>query len=224
MSLTSGYRLDRSSVALAYVVSFVEAAFFCVLSAAYVLGAVWLCVALKAGMSAKALGVPMSLGAWLGATPWWAHGLAVLAYPLLVGVYWLPGAAAQAPRSGVVGLVLKAALFALISAAYLAGAGVLYLAFAPGAAEADVSVGGLVAETPVWAYALVFAAYLLLITIYFAPGEGRSNQVELRAFTLFLAVGLLAVLWALYHFWVVHQPFWEDLRQWLGGAGNGSGA
>ncbi len=220
MSLTSGYRLDRSNVALAYVVSFVEAAFFCVLSAAYVLGALWLCVALKAALSAKSLGVPMDLGAWLLATPWWAHGLAVLAYPLLVLVYWLPGAA-QAPRSGAVGLVLKAALFALISAAYLLGAGTLYLAFVPGEV---VSVGGLVAETPVWAYALVFAAYLLLITIYFAPGEGRTNQVELRAFTIFLAVGLLAALWALYHSWVVHQPFWEDFRQWLGIAGNGSAA
>ena len=145
----------------------------------------------------------------------------VLAVGTLVLVYWLPWAKARTPRPGSVGLVLKAVLFVPMSAAYLVGVGLLYLAFAT---EAEVSVGGVLTVTPVWAYALVFAAYMLLITVYFAPDEGRINQVELRAFTILLAVALLAALSALLYYWASHQAFWQALRQWLGLAGNGSPA
>jgi len=218
MSLTSGYRLDRSSVLLAYAASFVEAGYFCVLSVAYVLGSLWLCVALAAALSSKAPAVATSLRTWVDAVPWWGGAAALVTYPALVLAYWLPGTRAQTPRPGIVSVVLKAGLFVLISAAYLVGMGLLCLAVAPQAPAAGAdgaSLAGLLDQTPVWGYAAAFAAYLLLITVYYAPGEQRADHVELLAFTIFLAVAAGAGFWALIGRWAVHQPFWQDVPKWL---------
>lgn len=44
---------------------------------------------------------------------------------------------------------------------------------------------------PVWMWILAGGAYLLIVTIYWAPGEKEDNEVELRAFVLFLVVALV---------------------------------
>jgi len=47
------------------------------------------------------------------------------------------------------------------------------------------------AGVPVWAWILAGGAYLLIVTIYWAPGEKQDNEAELRAFVLFLVVALV---------------------------------
>jgi hypothetical protein len=72
-----------------------------------------------------------------------------------------------------------------------------------------VSVAAMLADTPVWAYALVVSACLLLITIYFSPGEDDANQIEVRAFTAFLAAALLAA-GCIIGWKVAALPFWKE--------------
>ena len=98
MSLTSGYGLYRSNKALAYLVAFLEGAYFCVVSALFFLGAAVLCAA-----------KPM-------------HALILLGYPLLVAVYWLPARASRkegkASGPGAVYSFAQALIFLCVSAAY----------------------------------------------------------------------------------------------------------
>jgi len=47
------------------------------------------------------------------------------------------------------------------------------------------------AGVPVWAWILAGGVYLLIVTIYWAPGEKDQNEAELRAFVLFLLVAVV---------------------------------
>ena len=47
------------------------------------------------------------------------------------------------------------------------------------------------AGVPVWGWILAGAAYLLIVTIYWAPGDKDQNEAELRAFVLFLVMALV---------------------------------
>jgi hypothetical protein len=69
---------------------------------------------------------------------------------------------------------------------------------------------------PVWAWILAGGAYLLIVTIYWAPGEKEDNEAELRAFVLFLVVGLIVGgIWlqAKYHaISATWNTFWGILK------------
>ena len=72
-------------------------------------------------------------------------------------------------------------------------------------------------EVPVWGWILAGAAYLLIVTVYWAPGEKEDNEAELAGFVLFLAIsavvgGVLLESWfgalsgAVKTFWEVLHP------------------
>jgi hypothetical protein len=49
---------------------------------------------------------------------------------------------------------------------------------------------------PVWMWAMEIAGYLLLVMIYWAPGDGAQVQTELRSLVLFIVVTVLgSVAW-----------------------------
>ncbi len=190
MSLTSGFRVDRSSRALAYVTCFLELAYFCAVSALCFLGATLLCAALAAAAGKARLSVPTELGAWWAAAPAWVYLLVVLGYPLLVMVYWLPAEKAEAEDTGVaLGAWIsfaKAAIFGAISAAYFLGGALLYAAIAQKAGSLHLkpffNAGSWFAALPGWMHLVLIWAYLLGVLVYFSrvrlAGTGKLRAVS----------------------------------------------
>ena len=149
--------------------------------------------------------------------------LAVVVYAgLLVLLYVLTARGGAREIGGTVLAPLvpfaKSAYFFSVTVAYFLGAAVVYLlvaqALAKGQADPSVNVMTLLGEVPGWVYALVCAAWLLLITVYFAPGDAEANKIELRAFTVLLVAALLAagggyLVWKI---WKLQKlPFWKQL-------------
>ena len=214
MSLTSHLHSGRYGRPLAYALSFLEAAFFWVVSASCFLGAMLLLAAI-AGEGRQPVTDPRR---WVGAAPIWMHVLAILAYPLLGLAYWLgPDKAAAAGNiAKFVAYFVKAVFFLGISAAYFAGVGVLYVLIARAAggvqASQELSVGELLGEAPKWAYAVVAAVLLLLITVYWSPRKGSANEIEVRAFTAFL-IAALAVIGYFAFKVIAALPFWRSFTR-----------
>lgn len=53
---------------------------------------------------------------------------------------------------------------------------------------------GWLASTPVWMWIIAGVGYVLLVTLYWAPGDGKLDDAELRAFAVFVAVVVIGGL------------------------------
>jgi hypothetical protein len=92
--------------------------------------------------------------------------------------------------------------FRVISWAYFALIGLMYALFSGQIGRVSgsmvamwnfpVGLSSWFGVVPVWMWILMGLGYLLLITIYWAPGEAATSQSELRGFVLFVLVGLVA--------------------------------
>jgi hypothetical protein len=69
---------------------------------------------------------------------------------------------------------------------------------------------------PVWGWILAGGVYLLIVTIYWAPGEKEENEAELLAFVLFLVATLLVggawLQWRYHALSATAKTFWSILR------------
>ncbi len=166
--------------------------------------------------------------AWFAVQPWWAAVMAVVAYVgLLAAWYWFRGRGRVRPvvETILVPLVpfTKSVYFVSVTAAYFLGAGLLWLLVAQSQRGSGVapslSVARLLGDVPGWAYALVAAAWMLLIVIYYSPGEEADNRVELRAFLAFLAVAAIATVLAMGFiggYWEKWKAFYHRVKDMLG--------
>ena len=92
--------------------------------------------------------------------------------------------------------------FRVISWAYFALIGLMYALFSGHIGQVSGSMvamwnfplglGSWFAVVPIWMWILMGLGYLLLITIYWAPGEEAVSESELKGFVLFVLIGLLA--------------------------------
>ncbi len=75
-----------------------------------------------------------------------------------------------------------------------------------------LSPAGLVgwsAVLPVWMWALEIAGYLLLVTIYWAPGDPDQSRTELRGLVLFLVLAVVGgIAWLEISHRYVSQVLW----------------
>jgi len=91
--------------------------------------------------------------------------------------------------------------FRVISWAYFALIGLMYALFSGQVGRVSgsmvamwnfpVGLSSWFVVVPVWMWILMGLGYLLLITIYWAPGEEATSQSELKGFVLFVLVGLV---------------------------------
>ena len=69
------------------------------------------------------------------------------------------------------------------------------------------NIGACFGVTPVWAFAVQGAVYLLLMTLYWVPSDEQTNETEMtgvKAFCLLLPVALY--VWAQWAHWSRHWP------------------
>jgi len=221
MSVTCTLGLHRASKAAACAVAVVEMGAFCFLAALNVLGSALLWTSIAAAAGWGKFTVATGPWQWFKAAPVWILPLAAMSYLLLVTGYWLPrrDRTGQPRAAAAAAVVVKAAIFVLFTLAHFLGAAVLGVALAGADASAGAasafSVGELIADTPIWAYALLGAGCLLLVTAYFSPPPEGADRVEMWAFTIFLAamtaIGVGSALW--------DRVVWPAIWSWLVGGG-----
>ena len=88
---------------------------------------------------------------------------------------------------------------------------------------APASLGRWAGILPVWMWALELIGYLLLVTIYWAPGEERVDRAELGGLMIFLVVAVVGGLaWVDYRHKAVYtavETFWRIVTgQMVGGS------
>jgi hypothetical protein len=92
--------------------------------------------------------------------------------------------------------LLEMLLFSLITAVYFVLVAFIYAAIAQAVGKIELqtffSIRDWFASLPVWMWIVEGLGYLLLITIYWTPGDEPANETELRAFAIFVAI-LLAI-------------------------------
>ena len=107
----------------------------------------------------------------------------------------------------------------MVSVAYFLGISALYVGLSEGGSAVGeiftpafpyVALGELLFFVPVWMWFIEIAGYLLLVTIYWVPGDEDSNRTEMRALVLTM---VLACVGAGIYFrgTVVHlaRTFWK---------------
>jgi len=108
-------------------------------------------------------------------------------------VRWLK---AGSPVLGTLAALLEMVLFfGAITGAFLAAVCWLYFTITSGWDQVSLEGTGylrLPLLLPVWMQILAGVLYLLLITLYWAPGDEQTNRTELRGFVLFLVVAAIA--------------------------------
>jgi len=105
-------------------------------------------------------------------------------------------------KNAVVSFVEILVFFRVISWAYFALICLMYALFSgqigrvTGSMVAmwtfPLGLGAWFDVVPIWMWILVGLGYLLLIKIYWAPGDEAANESELKGFVLFALLGLVA--------------------------------
>jgi len=98
----------------------------------------------------------------------------------------------------LVALVEQAFFFTVVTSLYFVAVRALYQWFAPGPVrvgwETFVNPPAWFAGLPPWMWLLQGAGYLLLITIYWAPGREEANSMEVTAFAVLLGLAVIGAL------------------------------
>ena len=105
-------------------------------------------------------------------------------------------------RSTLLSMVEVVFFFGVLTVAYFVGVSTLYVAVTD-AGDEPISrlftssypfadLGELLFLVPVWMWFVQVAGYLLLVTIYWAPGDEGINRTEMRALVLTMLLACLA--------------------------------
>jgi len=110
----------------------------------------------------------------------------------------------------VASLVEQVVFFSFISGLYFFLVRLIYAGVSQGFDSLDVAglmtLSTYFTAVPAWLLTLAVCGYVALITLYWVPGRGEVNDVEVSAFaTLLLGVGVVLVV-------VYHAGVWELLR------------
>lgn len=237
MSLTSGYGLYRSNKALAYLVAFLEGAYFCVVSALFFLGAAVLCAAIAHPGGSMQSGVATAPQVWAGAAPQPMHALILLGYPLLVAVYWLPARASRkegrASGPGAVYSFAQALIFLCVSAAYFLLVALLYAAIAQTAGKVKIvpflQPQAWFGALATWMWVVMIGVYLLGVLLYWSRARVAGVEVKEKVspqmigkVILFCGLSVVFFILAALVYAAIAQaadkielkPFWR-LRDWF---------
>ena len=123
-------------------------------------------------------------------------------------------------RSTLLSTVEVVFFFGVLTVAYFVGVSTLYVAVTDVGDESIsrlftssypfADLGELLFLVPVWMWFVQVAGYLLLVTIYWAPGDEGINRTEMRALVLTMVLACL-VAGICFHRTVAHlaQTFWK---------------
>jgi hypothetical protein len=125
-------------------------------------------------------------------------------------------------HSAVLSFVEIVLFFLVITGLYFGLLSSLYAVVAGSAAKVSASMvfvplmpsnlGDWAGILPAWMWILEGLGYLLLITIYWSPGEAEVDESELRGFVIFVVTALVALaVWLQAHGWLSQLAgvFWN---------------
>ena len=103
-------------------------------------------------------------------------------------------------RSSILSFLEVALFFLLITPIYFSCVSSVYAVFTKNAVTARMFLmpyesGSLAAWSgilPIWMWIVAAAGYLLLVTLYWAPGETTTNETELRGLVIFAMAAFAA--------------------------------
>ena len=87
---------------------------------------------------------------------------------------------------------VRSLFFSIVEVAVFLGLSVAYFMFLPRVYGPIAERLDLVSTTvPIWGWVLMGGLYLLIVTVYWSPGEKPSNDTELFAFVIVIAAALV---------------------------------
>ena len=123
-------------------------------------------------------------------------------------------------RSTLLSMVEVVFFFGVLTVAYFVGVSTLYVAVTDAGDESIsrlftssypfADLGEMLLLVPAWMWFVQVAGYLLLVTIYWAPGDEGINRTEIRALVLTMVLACL-VAGIYFHHTVAQlaQTFWK---------------
>ncbi|MHC4982141.1 MAG: hypothetical protein ACYTF6_03105 [Planctomycetota bacterium] len=99
-------------------------------------------------------------------------------------------------RNSLLSFVETVVFFGVAVPAYFLITGMIYVGIAVAAGEVPTktfhSLGSLFGALPVWMWVIQGAVLLLLIVIYWTPGDEELNRIEVRSLVCFFVLALVA--------------------------------